>query len=443
MTESTTNSTPEPHCVHVIGIGRTGAVYVEALLRTGEIEDNLARDGTTFAALMVDIGDGDIQVANDYARSFKTRMASRGIPADRYYHESVVLTSSDAAEFKKRLEEVRAPYTAASGGELLKGLPDQYQMPGNGKHVPRAVAKAVGAFALHLGDKPLAEALQRFADHVKASKHQTTVIIACGLAGGTGSGMMLDVARQLGQLDLGSRVKITGVGQLSHSGDGDYSNSVAQSMAIDEIDATSSKADANPFSGGFFVIPTEHSWQRLTAYTTTGVKAVRQQFKQMVTNRFVADCFMRWAVSDGGTHLARVTQRYGGKFNVFGVAKFSHPGVQVLPGQPRSTWDAVLQQWITFVPQYSGLKDTFKTDYVEAHIFAARDMQIDVMEGELKQVLASNFMKSANSEYTAYKNEFFDELTSYANIIMPVVGKGHLTGYGNATGSGSADLERT
>ncbi len=31
-----------PHCMHVVGIGRTGAVYVEALLRTGEIEDLLA-----------------------------------------------------------------------------------------------------------------------------------------------------------------------------------------------------------------------------------------------------------------------------------------------------------------------------------------------------------------------------------------------------------------
>jgi len=29
-----------PHCIHAIGIGKTGAYMVEALLRTGEIEDN-------------------------------------------------------------------------------------------------------------------------------------------------------------------------------------------------------------------------------------------------------------------------------------------------------------------------------------------------------------------------------------------------------------------
>lgn len=374
----TSNSASEPHCVHVIGIGRTGAVYVEALLRTGEIEDNLVNDGTTFATLLVDVGDGDIQVANDYARSFKSRLASRGIPADRFHHESVVLASAEA---KNRLDEIRAP-------------------------------------------------LERFASQVKGSKHQSTVFIACGLAGSTGSAMVIDVARALSKLDLGNRTLITGVGQLSHSGDGDYNNSAAQTAALDSIDSVCASSDNNPFSGGFLIVPTEHSWQRLTAYTSTGVKEVRQQFKQMVTNRFVADSFMRWAVSDGATHLARLTKSHGGKCNMFGIAKFSHPGVQVLPGQARSIWDAVLQQWISFVPQYSGLKQAFKTDSIEVHLYAARDMQIDVMDAQLKEVLLSNYLKPNGTAYQSHKNEFFDELTSYATIIMPNVGKNDLTAYG-------------
>ncbi|EYR78210.1 hypothetical protein [Shinella sp. DD12] len=377
MTDTKSNIAVEPHCVHVIGIGRTGAVYVEALLRTGEVEDNLVNEGTTFSTLLVDVGDGDIQVANDYARSFKTRMASRGIPADRFNHESVVLAPGDAS---KRLDDVRV-------------------------------------------------SLERFAKGVKSSKHQSTVFIACGLAGKTGSSMVVDVARELAKLDLGSNVLITGVGQLSHSGDGEYCNSAAQTAVLDKIDAVCKSSDNNPFSGGFLVVPTEHSWQRLTAYTSTGVKEVRQQFKQMVTNRFVADSFMRWAVSDGATHLARLTRDHGGKCNMFGIAKFSHPGVQVLPGQARSIWDAALQQWISFVPEYSGLKQAFKTDSIEVHIYAARDMRIDVMEEQLKEVLLSNYMKANSTAYEAHKNEFFDELTSYATIIMPNVGKNDLTSY--------------
>ena len=36
-----------PHCLHAIGIGRTGAAHIEALIRTGEIEDLLAAPGAS------------------------------------------------------------------------------------------------------------------------------------------------------------------------------------------------------------------------------------------------------------------------------------------------------------------------------------------------------------------------------------------------------------
>ena len=63
-----------PHCIHAIGIGRTGMAYIEALLRTGEIEDLLTDPRATFAAMIVDIGDQDMGVVTDYAHSFKKRL---------------------------------------------------------------------------------------------------------------------------------------------------------------------------------------------------------------------------------------------------------------------------------------------------------------------------------------------------------------------------------
>jgi len=430
----------EQHSVHVIGIGRTGAIYVEALLRTGEIEDNLTRNGTTFASLLVDIGDDDIHIANDYARSFKPRLTARKIAADRYHHESVVLAAADAATFDKKLGSARA----AGGQDLLAKLPKAFELPKAGEHTPRAVAKALGAFGLHLDDKPLAGALQRFADQVKRSSHKSTVFVAFGAAGGTGSGMAFDIGRALGKLGLSDSVRVVGVAQLSHSGDGDYADSVAQSTTIEDIDREVGGATAsNSFPGGCFIVSTEQSWQRLSAYTTTGLREVRQHFKQLVTNRFVADSFMRWAVSDGSEHLVRVLGQFGGKLIMFNVTKFSHPGVQVLPGQARSLWDAVLQQWISFVPQYSGLNDGFKADCVEAHLFTARYMQSDAMAEELKKLLVSTFLKNGKGDYRAYSGEFFDELTAYANIILPGVRKGDLKAYDQAKMKADTDaLER-
>lgn len=421
MPSSIKETDKKPHCIHVIGIGRTGAAYVEALLRTGEIEDNLAADGTTFAALLIDIGDKDIQIPTDYARSFKSRLASRNIPVEKFHYEAVVLDVPDAATFTKELGAVRAPFKAAGGLDLIADLPKGYQMPKAGEHIPRAIAKAIAAFACHLDDKPLAGALQRFADHVKRANEASTVFVAFGLAGGTGSGIAFDLAATLKGAGLGDATQIVGVGQLSHSGDGDYLNSPAQTMALEKIDS---------FPGGCFIVSPEHSWQRLSSYTSTGLKEVRQNFKQMVTNRFVADSFMRWAVRDGSSHLLRALGHAGGKCISFNVAKLGHPGVQVLPGEARSKWDAVLQQWIGMIPTFSGLNDRFGTDYIEVHAYTARNMRGDLVASELKNLLVSTYAKKKDAaHYTSYSSEFFDELTAYADIILPGVTKNDLTAY--------------
>ena len=384
-----------PHNIHAIGIGRTGAAYVEALLRTGEIEDLLARPGTAFAALLIDIGDDALQIPDDYARSLKARLRSRGLPEARFHYESVALPVPEKSAL----------------GALSKSAPALQA----GAHVPRAIAKAV--FSVDT----------RVADHVATSAEPATVFVAYGLAGGTGSGMAIELARHLkGKLD--PRVQVVGIGQLSHSGDGDYFNSAAQYQAIDALDAAM-RSDANPFTGGFFVVSSEQSWQRLTAYTRTGLKEVRQRFKQMVTNRFVADSFMRFAVSDGSAHLRRALQQGHGQCTLFDVAKLSHPGVQVLPGEAGSRWDAVLAQWIGWVPKYSGLADTFRTDYAEVHVHASRDMQVHLIEEALQAVVSSAYLRNGSAGYHAFRNEFFDVLTAYGNVILPGATKDDLLGY--------------
>ena len=123
------NSTPQN--IHAVGIGRTGAAYIEALIRTGEIEDLLAAPGTRFAALLIDIGDDDTQVPGDYARSMKTRLKSRGIAEDSFHYESVTLAVPDAAKL----------------GKLPKGT----VLPKAGEHIPRAIAKSMFTLATEIG----------------------------------------------------------------------------------------------------------------------------------------------------------------------------------------------------------------------------------------------------------------------------------------------------
>lgn len=457
MSSSIYNSatgTQSPHCIHAIGIGRTGAAYIEALLRTGEVEDLLADPRATFAAMVVDIGDQDMGVAIDYANSFKQRLQSRGIAADRFNFQAVALPVPDRQEFFEGLNRTREfqklEYPRYYWNPNFESyVSHKYQMPPAGSHFPRLVAKGIYANAYYAGDRPMDKALRSFVDTVEKATLPSMVMVAFSIAGGTGSGMVVDLARHLSNVKFGRRIPVIGVGQLSHVGDSEaVHNNAGQYCALNELDcmldddknngvtAVWGELYRSPFTGGFFVVNPEHSWHRLTAYTTTGEKEVRQNFKQMVTNRFVADSFMRFAVLDYGRVLFRALRPAGftgaphetlssksRNWTLFDVAKLTHPGVQVLPGESGSKWQSVLAQWVDFIPQYSGLRDGFKTDYAEVHVHASRDMGFENVEKAVKELVSKNYLLEGDSTYQSYTHEFFDALTAYANIIMPGVAK--------------------
>lgn len=462
MTSSIYNSATgvqAPHCLHAIGIGRTGAVYIEALLRTGEIEDMLADPRATFAAMVVDIGDQDMGIVTDYANSFKKRLESRGIPVERFQFQALSLPIPEKAEFFEGLNRTREflklEYPRYYWNPNFESyVPHKLKMPEAGGHIPRVVAKGIYANAYYAGERPLDVALRNFVDQVEKASLPSMIMVAFSMAGGTGSGMVVDLARHLSNVKLGRRIPVIGVGQLPHSGDGEYYNNPTTYTTLNDLDCmldddknagvTAVWGDLyrSPFTGGFFVVNPEQSWERLTAYTTTGVKEVRQSFKQLVTNRFVADSFMRFAVLDAGRVLFRALRPAGftgaphetlsaksRNWTLFDVAKLTHPGVQVLPGESGSKWDSVLAQWVGFVPKYSGLKDGFKTDYAEVHVYASRDMGFDLISKGFKDMVEKEYLLPNDSTYQTYNHEFFDALTAYANVILPGVAKTDLIAF--------------
>ena len=463
MTASLYNSATgvqAPHCIHAIGIGRTGSAYIEALLRTGEVEDLLTDPRATFAAMVVDIGDQDMGVVTDYANSFKKRLESRGIPSDRFQFQAIALPVPPRDEFfegmNRTREFLKLEYPRYYWNPNFESyVPHKYQLPSAGNHFPRAVAKGIYANAYYAGERPMDQALRKFVDQVEKATLPSLVMVCFSLAGGTGSGMVVDLARHLSNVKLGRRIPVIGVGQLTHSGDDPaYRDNPTMYTTLNDLDCmldddknagvTAVWGDLyrSPFTGGFFVVNPEQSWQRLTAYTTTGEKEIRQNFKQMVTNRFVADSFMRFAVLDNGRMLFKALRPAGftgaphetvsakaRNWTMFDVAKLSHPGVQVLPGEAGSKWEAVVAQWIDFVPKYSGLKDGFKTDYAEVHVYAPRDLGFELISKGLKELMTKEYLLPGDSTYQTENHEFFDALTAYANIILPGVAKTDLIAF--------------
>lgn len=467
-----------PHCIHAVGIGKTGAQMIDALLRTGELEDMLDDPRARFTALSVDIGDADMAQMRQYADSFLDRLRDREIPTERAQIRTVDLPVPSADELNRSLSQYpewlstefpRFDYRLAfqtwispdlSMPNADKHYVGQLEQPGQDEHFSRAVAKAIYANAYYGGDRVLSRELDDFVRSIDQTRLPSMVLVFFGIGGGTGSGMVVDLARHLTNNRLGRRIPVIGVGTLPCSGDPEYQRGASVYTTLNDLDCMLDEAKnqaitsvwgdlyKNPFNGGFLALPQEHAWERLHRYTTIkkGVRPeVRHHQALHVTNKFVDDSFCRYVLNDYGRELFRVLRPSGytgaphervspgsKNWTIFDVAKLTHPGVQVLPGEPMSKWRDMIATWIDFIPQYLGVREGFKTDYIEAHTFSARSRWNDRLQRKLEETLSQFLLPGDDGTLKTSVGEFFDELTVYTNVIVPGVARPDLTAFHTA-----------
>jgi hypothetical protein len=461
-----------PHCIHVLGIGKTGAAMVNALIRTGEIEDQLDDPRARFTALAIDIGEEDLRELREYAVSFEARIEERGIASDRAQIRAVGLEVPERQELMGTLRRYREflkveypryywnpnyePWLPSDVPLPSGSVPHhlQLEVPDPNEHFPRALAKAIYGLAYYDGPRVVERELDDFARSIDRCRLPSMVLVCFAVGGGTGSGIVVDVARHLSNIKLGRRIPVIGVGVLPHSGDPEFHRGASIFAAMNELDCmldddknqgvTAVWGDLykNPFTGGFFVLPQEHSWQRLSRYTDKGQPPIRNALAVRVTNKFVDDSFARFIVQDYGRELFRVLRPAGftgapherisykdRNWTVFDVAKFSHPGVEVLPGEPMSKWREVVGKWVRYIPQWSGLQKDFATDYIEAHVLSARSRWNATLQKKLEDTLQTYLLPGEDGTLNSTQSEFFDELTVYANVIIPGVARTDLTAF--------------
>lgn len=448
-----------PHCIHVVGVGRVGAAYVDAMLRNGDVEDMLADSRARFTALVVDIGEQDMLQAKDYAKGFLERLDERGIPSDRAQIRTVALDVPSRDDLfgsmRRHREFLKLEYPRYYWNPNYEPwLPGDVKLPEAGEHCPRAVAKAIYAKAYYDGDRPLERELEDFVKSVDQTRLPSMVLVCFSLGGGTGSGMVVDLVRHLSNVKLGRRVPVIGVGVMPTSSDDETYRGASLFPTLNEIDCMldSDKNQGvvavwgdlyqNPFTGGFFVVSVEQTFQRTGQYTKTGVPAVRQNMRLRVANKFVADAFMRFAVADQGRTLFKALRPAGltgaphetvssksRSWAHWNAAKMTHPGVQVLPGERHSKWANVVSSWIDHIDEWSGLRNDFETDYTEAHVYAPRDLWDAKLETKFRDQLTKRLVSPEDATMDVLHYEFFDVLTAYAAIITPGVARTDLTAF--------------
>ncbi|NJK64672.1 MAG: hypothetical protein HC921_20015, partial [Synechococcaceae cyanobacterium SM2_3_1] len=317
-----------PHCLHVVGIGKIGAGMVDAMLRTGEVEDILDDPRARFTALIVDIGEQDMLQAKDYAEGMKERLKSRNIPLERFQFKTVALAVPTRdemfASMRRYREFLKLEYPRYYWNPNYEPwLPEDVPIPAAGEAFPRAVAKAIYGMAYYDGERMLEQELEAFAKSVDKTQLPSMVLCCFGMGEGTGSGMVVDLARHLSSVKLGRRIPLIGVGVLPCSGDSPEYIGANLFPTFNEIDCMLDEDKnagvvqvwgdlyRNPFTGGFLTVASEHSWQRLSRYTETGEPAVRDRIRLQVTHKFVADSFMRLVQHDYGRTLFKALRPSG------------------------------------------------------------------------------------------------------------------------------------
>lgn len=299
-----------PFSVNVVGIGRAGAAIVAEVLLA------LPAEGPPMAALVIDIGDGDLAAV---------RAAATALRPGRAEVEIVALPVPSRADLRATMVRYRSfltleyPMFAWEGGGGW--LPEAATAPPSGGGVPRAYAKALYGRAYYDGDRPLRGALRRFGARVEAGRAQAMVCVAFGIAGGTGSGIGIDLARHLSNVVFGRQALTVGIGILPCAGDGPADAGLF--AALNELDGLDDEAKnagivascgelfRNPFTAGFLAVPQSHVWAATHDLAATHAR-VTAEVASLLTARGGANLWetlrlLNWVAAPSTQHSAART----------------------------------------------------------------------------------------------------------------------------------------
>lgn len=308
------NHTELPFGIHLVGVGGAGARVIEQFLSSAPA-DLLDKEGSRFTALAVDIGDQDLG---------KVREAATRFSQDRTQIETVSLELPSMHELQTSIEnyadflKLEYPMYHPNPGST-KWLPPEMPIRAKDGSISRAVSKAVYGRAYYDQGRPMQKALKRFASSVEKTGGDSIVCIVFGLAGGTGSGIAMDLARHLSSIHFGRRVLVTGVGIAPHPDEITSDKLTRVHTVFSELDVlcdetknkgvTLSCGDLfkNPFTAGFIVIPQAANVSAEEAREEVGKRLATILMERRGANIWEALRLLNWVAAPSTQHSAART----------------------------------------------------------------------------------------------------------------------------------------
>ncbi len=404
-----TDAETTPFSVHVVGIGKAGADVVSQILKD-KSADPASNADSGFTALAVDIGDQHLAQVRELASQLPDGSAQvETLALEMPGRDDLFNSLRRMREFLK-LEYPRYYWNP----NYEPWLPSRTQLPEEGQHVSRSVAKALYARSYYDGDREMRGALRRFADSVDNASSQSVVAVVFGLGGGVGSGMMVDLTRHLSNVAFGRRVLVVGVAVAPCDGDEDIHKGSQLFPALNELDCMGDEAKnegviavwgdlyRNPFTGGVIIVPQQSVWEATNDLDTTHQRIDREVSSFLTRNKgldlWETLRMLNWVGAPPTQHAAARTP-YGRKWaHVLGFADIKE-GVLA---------DKALASRL-------GIRPSYKPEFIEVRAANPQDSAT----GKVAQTLGKAFSPIAEPAITASPGADPDTI----QFILPCISK--------------------
>jgi hypothetical protein len=356
-----------PFSVSVVGIGKAGADVIAQILKDKSSEPENS-DGSVFHALAIDIGDQDLKQIDKLLANLPKGVAEvETVSIDVPDRDDLFNSLRRMREFLK-LEYPRYYWNP----NYEPWLPSKTTLPKAGEHFQRSVAKALYARSYYDEPRLMRDVLKNFAEKVDNAPGQSVVAIVYGLGGGTGSGIMVDMARHLSNICFGRRALVVGVAITPCEGDDEAHQGSHLFPAINELDCMGDEEKnqgviavwgdlyRNPFTSGVIIVPQKAVWDATQDLNATHER-VDQEISSFLTRNNGIDLWetlrmLNWVGAPPTQHAAARTP-YGNQWaHVLGFAD--------VDGGITATKDMASRM---------GIRDTYKPEFIEVRATNSED----------------------------------------------------------------------
>ncbi len=225
--------------INMIGLGGTGCNVITSIFKNKSFLEEIKKNPDyKLNALAIDIADGDIKLLTETYRDVVNWMVSEGIPQEKIFLRALTIkyNSPDTLfDFLQRYPE----YLKREGLPIKKDykpwLDNKMRIPNlaGGVGRMRGLAKAVYALNYYHFSE-LQTILEEFENRIASSTSQPIITMIYGIGGGTGSGIMFDLARHL-RKKITSGIPIMGIAVLPSNNDDALAKGPSPYMALQEM----------------------------------------------------------------------------------------------------------------------------------------------------------------------------------------------------------------